>query len=196
MLMFTGLVQNLGTIVALKPIKEGLKFAIRTQLPARVFKKGASIAVDGVCLTVERYSTSQKTFETTAVFETLKKTTLQRLHKGARVHLEAALTLQTALGGHLMSGHVDATGEVLTPAPRLTVKVPSALARYLAPKGSVAVDGVSLTIVKSFKDRFEVALIPETLASTHLGGLTVGDCVNIEVDLISRYLEHLTHFSK
>lgn len=189
--MFTGLVQNLGTIVDLKPVAAGVTLCISSALPARIFKIGASIAVDGVCLTVERYEPARKRFWVTAVAETLAKTLVGELKKGDRVHLESALTLATPLGGHLVSGHVDGFAEVLQEAPLLRLQLPKDLARFCPTKGSIAVLGVSLTIAAEKNGVVDLALIPETLKNTKLGALKKGDRVHIEVDLIARYLEHL-----
>jgi len=189
--MFTGLVQNLGTILDLKPVPVGVSLCISSALPAASFKKGASIAVDGVCLTVECYKQKQKRFWVTAVEETLAKTLIGELKKGDLVHLERALTLATPLGGHLVSGHVDGFAEVLHEAPLLQLQLPKDLARFCPTKGSIAVLGVSLTIASEKKGVVDLALIPETLKNTKLGELKKGDRVHIEVDLIARYLEHL-----
>lgn len=189
--MFTGLVQNLGKIITLKKSGDALALCIFSALPAKHFKKGASIAVDGVCLTVEKYETKKKYFWVTAVRETLKKTQISALSAGDTVHLEPPLTLETALGGHLVSGHVDGRAVVLKPAPHLRLQLPKELLHFCPVKGSIAVLGVSLTIAAAEENWVEMALIPETLKATKLGALKRGDLCHVEVDMIARYLEHL-----
>lgn len=187
--MFTGLVQNLGKITDLKKVDENLSLCICSALPESVFSIGASIAVDGVCLTVENYENGQ--FWVTAVPETLSKTCLGSLVVGDAVHLESALTLATPLGGHLVSGHVDGFATVLAPAPRLRLELPAELVKFCPVKGSITVLGVSLTIAEAKENWIELALIPETMKVTKLGVLKIGDRVHIEIDMIARYLEHL-----
>lgn len=191
--MFTGIVQNLGTIKAKELRKEGLILKIHSTLPSRCFKVGNSIAVEGVCLTVEKYRPRTKIFIVTAVSETLEKTTLGALDVGTLVNLESALTLQSFLGGHLVSGHVDGLGIVVKPAPEFTVSCPSGLMKFFPQKGSIAVNGVSLTLAKVHKNSVTIAVIPETLKKTTLSSLKKGDTVNLEIDLIARYLERLSH---
>lgn len=189
--MFTGIVQNLGTILSLKKNPHSLSLCISSSLPARCFKKGASIAVDGICLTVEKYEASKKRFWVTAIEETLARTTLGAKKAKDLVHLEPPLTLRDFLGGHLVSGHVDGLAQVLQPAPSLILQLPTELLRFCATKGSICVQGVSLTIAEQKKDTVRLELIPETLKSTTLGALKKGDKVSVEVDLIARTLEHL-----
>ncbi|QQR55104.1 riboflavin synthase [Candidatus Peregrinibacteria bacterium] len=192
--MFTGLVQNLGKIVKCTPSDKNLEMLIHSSLPTKHFKKGASIAVDGVCLTVEYYNSAQKNFKVTAVEETLCKTTLGGFKVGQKVHLEAALTLQTPLGGQWMSGHVDAMGIVKKAGAHFELQIPEELLRFIAVKGSLVVNGVSLTVADVEADLVRMALIPETLKQTNLGLLKAGDNVNLEVDLIARYLDRLLTF--
>ena len=187
--MFTGLVQNLGKIIDLKKVDENLSLCISSALPESVFSIGASIAVDGVCLTVEKCENGQ--FWVTAVPETLSKTCLGSLVAGDSVHLESALTLATPLGGHLISGHVDGFATVLAPAPLLRLELPAELMKFCPVKGSITVLGVSLTIAEAKENWIELALIPETMKVTKLGVLKIGDRVHIEIDMIARYLEHL-----
>ncbi len=188
--MFTGLVQNLGTLMEVQNVGKSKEFLIQSSLPAETFKKGASIMVNGACLTVERYF-PEGNFLVTAVEETLKKTTLSKLKVKQKLNLEAALTLGTPLGGHLVSGHVDGVGEVVHAGSKLILQVPKDLLKFFAVKGSIVVNGVSLTLVDQVKDTVEIALIPETLKETNLGLLKKGDLVNLEVDLIARYLDRL-----
>ena len=168
--------------------------AIETGFPVEAMRDGESVAVDGVCLTVARRS--EKIFEADAVAETLKNTTLGALRAGDSVHLERALAVGDRLGGHLVQGHIDAVAKVVRlrcrgDDVRLTVTLPASLRGFVAKKGSIALHGVSLTVSAVTSRSFEVALIPETLARTNLGGLRAGDGVNVEVDLVARYLEAL-----
>ncbi len=192
--MFTGLVQNLGKILDLKKSGENLELCISSALPESVFMCGASIAVDGVCLTVENYENGQ--FWATAVPETLERTCLGALKIGDPVHLEAALTLATPLGGHLVSGHVDGFATVVAPGARLRIELPDELLKFCPVKGSIAVLGVSLTIADAQENWVELALIPETMKKTKLGALQAGEQVHIEVDMIARYLERLYSASR
>jgi riboflavin synthase len=191
--MFTGLVQDLGTITRLE--RGGmLDLWIRTSLAASSFARGESIAIDGTCLTV--VETRGDEFKVQASEETLRRTTLSRIQAGANVNLERALQLSDRLGGHLVLGHVDAVGEVLSrgsegDALLLAFSLPSQLSPFFIEKGSVAVDGVSLTVNDLFEDRFTVALIPETQARTTLGKKAAGDRVNLEADLIGKYVARL-----
>ncbi|MBL8299571.1 MAG: riboflavin synthase [Rhodanobacteraceae bacterium] len=193
--MFTGIVQALGRIVALEPVAGDLRIEIDTgDLILDDVKLGDSIAVNGVCLTVIALTAGR--FSADVSTETLSCTTLSALACGARVNLEKALRLADRLGGHLVSGHVDGVGEVVAIAPdarslRWEFALPAPLARYVAAKGSIAVDGVSLTVNSVAGRRFSVNLIPHTLQHTIFGDLVVGSSVNIEVDLMARYAERL-----
>jgi riboflavin synthase len=183
--MFTGIVQNLGTLMAKKATPYGVQFKIKSSLSAASFRKGASIAVDGVCLTVEAYS--GKVFTVSLVKETLKKSRLGGARLGEKFNLETPLTLETLLSGHFVSGHTDSTGKVLKIEP-FQISVPEKYLKFMPEKGSVTINGVSLTIAKRLKNGIEIALIPETKKSTNLGAIQVGDSVNIEIDLLARYL--------
>ncbi len=187
--MFTGLIRDLGRLVKSHPSKNGICLSIESQLPAACFEIGQSIAVNGVCLTVESYK--ENIFTVTAVQETLSKTQLQQIKVGDQVNLEAPLTLETPLGGHMVSGHVDTIGIVKSLPPNLVVSLPKEFHKFIAPKGSITLNGVSLTVVDSQAGSLSVALIPETLKKTNLGQLKIGDSLNIEVDLLARYLNHL-----
>jgi riboflavin synthase len=192
--MFTGLIESIGRVRGVVPRAGSTRLAIATDLGVAAWRDGESIAVDGVCLTVARRT--GKTFEADVVAETLKRTTLSALRVGDPVHLERSLALGDRIGGHLVQGHVDAVGSVVKlqrrgADVRLTVALPAALRGFVAPKGAIALHGVSLTVVTATASRCEVALIPETLARTKLGGFRPGDGVNVEVDLIARYLEAL-----
>ncbi len=193
--MFTGLIERLGRVVGSERRGRDRRLRIATgwtgdDLPAI----GDSLAVDGVCLTVVERSGDEAGFDVSA--ETLNCTTLGRLNDGDPVNLERALRPTTRLGGHIVSGHVDGLGRVVVLEPvgesrRLVVEVDEALARYIAAKGALTVDGVSLTVNRVEGARAEINLIPHTRAVTTLGRLAVGREVNIEVDLVARYLERL-----
>ncbi len=190
--MFTGLVEEVGTIHAVKTAGPGIRLTVKAAVVGKDTAVGDSIAVSGCCLTVVKKERGLLTFE--AGQETLSRTNFLRLAKGSRVNLERSLALGERLGGHLVMGHIDATGTLIKLRDdgnwsSLTFRIPPRTARQLAPKGSVAVDGVSLTLVTVDGDRFSVALIPHTLAVTTLGRLKIGDVVNIETDLLAKYVE-------
>jgi len=192
--MFTGLIATMGKVERVTHAKGVTRLAIRSALPVARMTDGESVAVDGVCLTVARRR--RAVLEMDAVPETLERTTLGTLRVGDGVHLERALALSDRLGGHLVQGHVDGTARVLAVGRdggehRLRIAAPAKLRPYLARKGSVALDGVSLTIASVSATAFEIALIPETLARTTLGAAGAGDRVNVEVDLLARYLDRL-----
>jgi len=192
--MFTGLIETVGRIQRVVPGTGATRLTIASDLPVASMKDGESVAVDGACLTVARRKGIA--FEADAVAETLKRTTLGALRVGDRVHLERSLSLGDRLGGHLVQGHVDAVAKVTALRRRggdvrLTIALPVGLRGFVALKGSIAVQGVSLTVSAVRSRGFEVALIPETLARTKLGGLRAGDGVNLEADVIARYLESL-----
>ncbi len=196
-LMFTGIVTAVGTVTALT--RQGPDARVRIAAGALGLddvKRGDSIAVSGVCLTVVAVSGDSLEFDLSG--ETLARTTWQYRRPGDRVNLEKALALGERLGGHLVSGHVDGVGRVHAreadgQSTVLTFEAPQALRRYVATKGSICVDGVSLTVNRIDGARFAVNLVPHTLAATTLGDLKAGDAVNLEVDLIARYLERLLH---
>jgi riboflavin synthase len=192
--MFTGIVEELGTVVALEQGPGDARLLLSGPKVADGTPLGDSIAVDGVCLTVT--SNVEGTFGVDVMPETLARTTLGGLVPGAVVNLERAVRAGGRLDGHLVQGHVDATGTLVSrnPGPRwddLVIGLPPELARYVAEKGSITVSGVSLTVTSVGDDHFGVSLIPTTLAATTLGRLTVGDLVNLEVDIIAKYVERL-----
>lgn len=185
--MFTGIVEELGEIVATEP-GEVTRLTIRGPLVSGDAALGDSIAVNGVCLTVT--GVSGGTFTVDVVAETLGRTSLG----GATVvNLERAVTPATRLGGHLVQGHVDGVGTLVerTPQSVVRVQVPERLSRYLVEKGSITVDGISLTVVEAAADSFTVALIPTTLERTTLGRTPIGGPVNLEVDVVAKYVERL-----
>jgi riboflavin synthase len=192
--MFTGIVEELGEVVAVEPQTDAARLRVRGPLVTGDAVHGASIAVNGVCLTV--VETGDGTFTADVMHETLERSSLGDLVVGSRVNLERPVTLADRLGGHLVQGHVDGTGAILDRIPGehweiVRVGLPSDLARYVVEKGSVTVDGVSLTVVEVGPDWFTVSLIPTTLELTTLGLKEKGDLVNLEVDVIAKYVEKL-----
>lgn len=193
--MFTGIVQAVGTVVALTPRGGDVELVVDTgALGLTGAALGDSIAVAGACLTVTRIDGPR--FAADVSNETLAKTTLGRLRAGSRVNLEKALTAGQALGGHYVTGHVDGVGRVVGTHDdgrswRVTFELPAELARYAAQKGSVTIEGVSLTVNEVEGTRFGVNLIPHTREVTTLGELAAGAAVNVEVDIIARYVERL-----
>ena len=190
--MFTGIVESLGSGRKVETTEQGRRLAIETELSG--WKIGDSIAVNGVCLTV--VAISEKGFEMDVVHETLLRTNLGDLEPGMTVDLERPLSAAGRFDGHIVQGHVDGVGRVQElseegDSVRVRVGLSPALAKYVAEKGSIAVDGVSLTVTAAQDDWFEVALIPHTLEITVLGARRPGDSVNIEVDVIAKYLERL-----
>ncbi len=183
--MFTGIVEELGRLRAV----EGQRFTFEASAVLADTEPSDSIAVNGCCLTVVDVGPGWWAAE--VVEETRRRTTLGQLRPGQPVNLERAMRIGDRLGGHLVQGHVDGVADVLAPAPALSVQVPAALSRYIAEKGSVALDGVSLTVTGVDDDRLTVAVIPHTAEVTTLGRVRPGDRVNIEVDLIARYLARL-----
>ena len=183
--MFTGIVEELGHI---EPAGPGhIRIAASKVLDG--VHVGDSIAVDGCCLTVTRFGSGW--WEADVSDETLRRTTLGARQPGDTVNLERPVRLADRLGGHLVQGHVDGVGEVVEPAPNLVVRMPDDLARYIVEKGSITVDGVSLTVVDVLDDGFSVALIPHTMEVTTLGRRRPGDRVNLEVDVTVKYVERL-----
>ncbi len=190
--MFTGLVQDIGRIVSVERRGEGLALKISTNLNLTSTKVGDSIAVDGVCLTVVELVGQNFTVDISP--ETKQRTTLGKIREGQEVNLEMPLKMSDPFGGHFVAGHVDGPGEIvgLTPegnSRRYSFHTSPEIAKYLIPKGSVAVDGISLTVVECGTEDFSVVVIPHTAAKTTLGRKKVGDQVNIEVDLLAKYVE-------
>ena len=196
--MFTGIVQDLGRIIGSEARGGDLRVTIEcSQLDMSRLQIGDSICVQGCCVTAT--TVAQRSFAADLSRETLALTTLGQLKVGAAVNLEPALRAGDPLGGHLLSGHVDGVGELRACSAdarslRLSIAVPAALERFLAPKGSIAVDGVSLTINSAAAQSFDVNIIPHTQAVTTLGALAVGARVNLEVDQVARYLARLLAF--
>ena len=193
--MFTGIIEGVGSIASVEPRGGDVRLRIGTgTLPFDDVRLGESIAVNGVCLTVVAFDAAS--FEADASTETLALTTLGRLSAGAAVNLERAMRPNDRLGGHLVSGHVDGLGAVVSVhddarAQRWRFSAPAALLRYIAKKGSICVDGVSLTVNEVDEAGFEVALVPHTVSHTAFGATKIGDAVNLEIDLVARYVERL-----
>ena len=190
--MFTGLVEQIGTIEHLERRDDGLSLRIACAL--QPYELGESIAVDGACLTVKAFE--EGFFEADASLETLNKTNLGGREEGDRVHLERALSLGDRLGGHLVTGHVDSVGKLVEKVPSgnyvcATFEVPAQIAPFLAPKGSITVNGVSLTVNTVAGTRFDVMLVPYTLEETTFGEMSSGSDVNLEADILATYVASL-----
>jgi riboflavin synthase len=192
--MFTGIVEELGEVVALDVDGDSARLVVKAPLVTEDAERGASIAVNGVCLTV--VDVRDDAFTADVMLETLERSTLGGLRAGERVNLERAVRASDRLGGHIVQGHVDGVDEIQsrTPGERwdvVRIGLPPKLARYVVEKGSIAVDGVSLTVSAMGEDWFEVSLIPTTLELTTLGLRKPGEWVNLEVDVIAKYVERL-----
>jgi riboflavin synthase len=192
--MFTGLVEELGTVRAVIPNATGARLEIEATTVLDDVTLGASIAVNGCCLTAVEFDAGW--WAADAVEETLRRTCLGGLAAGDRVNLERPVRLADRLGGHIVQGHVDGVGEIVSREPGdrwdvVTIGLPADLARYVVEKGSITVDGISLTVVEARDDAFTVALIPTTLELTTLGRKRPGDPVNLEVDVVAKYVERL-----
>ena len=205
--MFTGIVEELGEVVSIEELVDSSRIRLRGPVVTAGARYGDSIAVNGVCLTVvdtpEQRAATPREFTADIMAETLDRSNLGALTPGSRVNLERAMALGARLGGHLVQGHVDATATLLTRTPGLPgadgrprwevlrFSLPGGISRYLVDKGSVTVDGVSLTVVEAGSDWFTVSLIPTTLALTTLGLKQPGEPVNLEVDVLAKYVERL-----
>jgi riboflavin synthase len=197
--MFTGIVSDIGELIEVERRAEGLaRFTIACTYEQATIALGASISCAGVCLTVVQTGLrgNRTTFSVDAAAETLAMTTASLWKAGSRVNLERALKVGDELGGHIVAGHVDGIAEIigredLPDMARLAVRVPAALRRFIAPKGSVALDGVSLTVNAVEGDTFSTLIIPHTLKVTTLGGIRMGDPINLEVDQMARYAARL-----
>jgi riboflavin synthase len=192
--MFTGLVEDTGSIRAVSPMGRGVRFTIATAIPTAEIAVGDSVAVDGVCLTAE--TVLADAFTVTAGAETLAHTTLGEARVGRKVHLERALKLSDRLGGHWVQGHVDGVGRVVSSQAEsetwvVWVAVPTDLLRYIVAKGSICLDGVSLTVNELDGERIRVNVIPHTAQVTRFGGFRPGDGVHVEVDILAKYVERL-----
>jgi len=193
--MFTGLIEATGTIVNLDQSDKLCRLRINSSLTQSDLQMGESIAVNGACLTLTSWDRNSFTADVSS--ETLRVTTLGSLGRGSLVNLERALRLCDRLGGHIVSGHVDAVGQLRArvsegEAQRLEFTLPAAISRYVAPKGSITIDGISLTVNQVTADSFSVMIIPHTLEMTTLKTLRAGESVNLESDILARYVERLT----
>ncbi len=192
--MFTGIVEERGRILGIEQLDDAVRLQIAGSVVLSDARHGDSIAVNGVCLTV--VDLAEDSFTANVMAETLRRSSLSALAAGSPVNLERAARMDARIGGHLVQGHVDGTATVLSVEPSqnwtaMRFALPDGLARYVVEKGSIAVDGVSLTVVSVEDDAFTVSLIPTTLAETTLGERRVGDLVNVEVDAIAKYVERL-----
>jgi riboflavin synthase len=192
--MFTGIIEELGRVRSIEGRGEGARVVVEARVVTKGTQEGDSIAVNGVCLTA--IDVRADSFSADGSRETLERSTLGRLRAGAAVNLERAVTPQTRLGGHIVQGHVDARGRFLSAAEHggsWTVRVayPPEMARYLVFKGSVAVEGISLTVAALTDEYFEIAVIPKTWAATNLSRLRAADEVNLEADIIAKYVERI-----
>ena len=192
--MFTGIIEELGSVEAIEDQGDAVRLSVRGPLVVSDAGDGDSIAVNGCCLTVASHD--GEVFTADVMRETLDKTSLGAFRPGTRVNLERAVTAEKRLGGHIVQGHVDGTGEILSRTPSehwevVEVGLPDGMGRYLVDKGSITVDGVSLTVVTVTDDSFTVSLIPETLSRTTLGIKQPGETVNLEVDVIAKHVEKL-----
>ncbi|MFF7358222.1 MULTISPECIES: riboflavin synthase [Streptomyces] len=192
--MFTGIVEELGEVTAVENLGDASRFRLRGPVVTKGAQHGDSIAVNGVCLTVVEHEGDEFTADVMA--ETLNRSSLGALAVGSRVNLERPTAVGARLGGHIVQGHVDGTGRVLERKPSenweiVKVSLPADLSRYVVEKGSITVDGISLTVVEAGPDHFTVSLIPTTLDLTTLGHKQPGDPVNLEVDVIAKYVERL-----
>ncbi|MFP1628180.1 riboflavin synthase [Streptomyces sp. 5K101] len=192
--MFTGIVEELGEVTAVENLGDACRFRLRGPVVTEGARHGDSIAVNGVCLTVVENRDGEFTADVMA--ETLKRSSLGALTTGSRVNLERPMVADGRFGGHIVQGHVDGTGTIVERTPSehweiVRISLPAELARYVVEKGSITVDGVSLTVVEAGPDYFTISLIPTTLALTTLGVKQSGDPVNLEVDVIAKYVERL-----
>ena len=195
--MFTGIVEELGTVSQIQKTDSGKQFTITAKAIMDDLKVGDSVCVNGVCLTVT--TSNESSFNIDLVKETLKKSNLGNLKKENSVNLERAITLSTRLGGHILQGHVETVGVIMDKVPSgdgamLSVGIDPGFMRYCISKGSIALDGVSLTIASIHENIIKIALIPHTLEMTTLGLKDVGDSLNIETDIIGKYIERLMSF--
>jgi len=197
--MFTGITTDIGEVILIEARGEGLRrLKVVCRYPRASIAQGASIACSGICLTVVETGDerSRAWFAVDTAAETLKVTTASRWKPGTRLNLERSLKVGDELGGHLVAGHVDGLAELvarqdLTDSSRLTLRAPIPLMRFVAPKGSVALDGVSLTVNEVAADTFSVVIIPHTLKVTTFGALKIGDAMNLEIDQMARYAARL-----
>ncbi len=193
--MFTGIIQDIGKVKSAIRREDNLVFTISSKNLSGKLRLGASIAINGACQTVT--DIREDVFTTEAIAETLEKTNLGMLKTGSCVNLELPVTPQSLLDGHLVQGHIDCVGKIAGVSPQsgsviITINFPSQYEKYLVPKGSVAVDGISLTVVEVGGGKFTVAIIPHTFENSVLSDRSIGDAVNLEFDIIAKYIEKMT----
>ncbi|GAB4338778.1 MAG: riboflavin synthase [Calditrichia bacterium] len=191
--MFTGIIEEVGHLSRIEPISGGIRLTVAAERILSDLKVDDSVAINGVCQTA--VSVTENGFAVEAVGETLEKTTLGQLRVHSPVNLERALTLNTRLGGHLLQGHVNCVGRIVQLSPRgknyyLQVSIPPQWQRYNISEGSIALDGISLTIARVFEDGVGINVIPHTVEHTNLKNKRPGDTVNVEIDILARYIEH------
>ena len=192
--MFTGLIEELGTVASVEQLAEGSRIIVNADIVTGDMANGDSVAVNGVCLTA--LDVTSTSFAADVSPETLSRSTIGRLKVGSRVNLERSVTPKTRLGGHIVQGHVDSRGKFLGAAEHgdfwtVTIGFPAEIAKYIVFKGSISVEGISLTIAELRDDSFDIAVIPKTWEMTNLHALSVGDDVNLEADVIAKYVERL-----
>jgi len=197
--MFTGIVEEVGEVISVNPLDGGIRILISAKTVINETKLGDSVNVNGACQTVVEFS--EDSFAVEAVGETLEKTNLGLFQKGSAVNLERPLTFSSRIGGHLVQGHVNATAQITNWYPRgenwfLEVEVPMNLQRYLIAEGSITIDGISLTIASLRENQVGINIIPHTVEHTNLSTRAVGDTVNIEVDMIAKYVENMMKYAK
>lgn len=197
--MFTGIIEEIGTVAAVKPGRKSAELTVECRVVLEDVKLGDSICVNGICLTVTRLGSRE--FTADVMPETMRRTNLGSLKKGEKVNLERALSLGARLGGHIVSGHIDGTGEISAReedenAIWLTIAAGSDILKYIVLKGSVALDGTSLTVAYEDENCFKVSLIPLTQGFTTLGSKKTGEKVNIECDVLGKYVEKLVLYGK
>ncbi|NNF00157.1 MAG: riboflavin synthase [Pyrinomonadaceae bacterium] len=197
--MFTGIIEELGIVSELETLPNGARIKISATDVVNGTSEGDSISVNGVCLTA--LDVSPESFSADVSGETLDKSTIGSLVEGSKVNLERAVTPSTRLGGHIVQGHVDATGEFLGASEEgdfwtVSIGFPTEVGKYLIYKGSISVEGISLTIAKLSRDHFEIAVIPKTWSLTNLSSLKKGDKVNLEVDVIAKYIERIVSYGE
>jgi len=192
--MFTGLIEEIGSVLWIRATDRGTQLQIAAPLIAEDIGRGDSVAVNGCCLTVTSYRGEQITFD--LLEETLDRTNLRSLRRASRVNLERSVAANSRMGGHFVQGHIDCAARVLSfegngTDHRLEVELPSDFAHYIAYKGSVAINGISLTVAEVLPDSFAVWIIPHTRRHTNLDSITVGDGLNLEFDLLAKYVERM-----
>jgi riboflavin synthase len=190
--MFTGIIEDIGSIANINKLEGRWELSLKTALQPTTIKKGDSISVDGVCLTVTKLSNNL--FSVDASLETLRLTTLKDKRAGQRVNLERAMSAENRFGGHLVTGHIDGTGSIVEKrkegdSTRLVIQVSPLLSRYIVGKGSIAIDGISLTVNEQRDNIFTVNIIPYTVSRTTIGEKNLRDAINIETDIIGKYVE-------